>query len=59
LKKENKHPNLLNIFEFFVKSDDKLCSSVKRLIWILEYFEFDLTIEVKKTQKKKKIFNKI
>jgi hypothetical protein len=47
MKKENKHPNLLNIYEFFVKSDDKLCSSVKRLIWILEYFEFDLTIEVK------------
>ncbi|KRX09751.1 Protein kinase-like domain [Pseudocohnilembus persalinus] len=44
--KDIQHPNLLNIIQFYQISEDRLCSSVQRIIWAIQYFQRDLATEI-------------
>lgn len=39
---DNKTSNIVDVYEYFVTSEDKFCSSIQRLQLVLEYLQRDL-----------------
>ncbi|KAL4435103.1 hypothetical protein ABPG74_003596 [Tetrahymena malaccensis] len=46
-RRDNTHPNFIQVLEYFVMSEDNFCSSISRLIWTMEYIKKDLTVEIR------------
>jgi len=44
---DNKTSNIVDVYEYFVTSEDKFCSSIQRLQLVLEYLQRDLQLEIK------------
>ncbi|KAL4479605.1 hypothetical protein ABPG72_004201 [Tetrahymena utriculariae] len=46
-RRDNTHPNFVQVLEYFVMSEDNFCTSISRLIWTMEYIKKDLTVEIR------------
>ncbi|EAR84475.1 protein kinase (macronuclear) [Tetrahymena thermophila SB210] len=46
-RRDNTHPNFIQVLEYFVMSEDNFCTSISRLIWTMEYIKKDLTVEIR------------
>ncbi|KAL4466540.1 hypothetical protein ABPG72_010591 [Tetrahymena utriculariae] len=45
--KEKRTKNLIDVYEYFIQTEEKFCSSVQRIQLVIEYLQRDIQIEVK------------